>query len=70
MVDRVHAAEQVGEQVAVAGVALEEVGPGRQVGGPAALVDRRGQRVEDDDVMAEGQQPVAGVRPDEPRARR
>ena len=68
MVDRVHPAEQVGEQIAVAGVTLVEVGPGAEVRGLAFPVHRRVQRVEDHDLMAEIEEAVAGVGSDEPRA--
>ena len=66
MVDRVHPAQQVGEQVPVADVALVEVDLGAQVGGLAPVpVHWLGERVQHHDVMAEAEQPVAGVRPDE-----
>ena len=68
VVDGVDPAQQVGEQVAVADVALVEVGPGAQVRGLSVPVYRRGQRVEHDDVVPEREQPVAGVRADEPGA--
>jgi hypothetical protein len=68
VVDRVDPAQQVRHQVAVAGVALVEVGAGTEVAGPAAAVHGRGQRVEHDDVVAAREQPVAGVRADEPGA--
>ena len=54
VVHRVHPPEQVGEQIAVTHVALEEVGPGNHVGGLTPLVDRRDQCVEDYDLVAEG----------------
>ena len=66
--DRVAPAQQVGEQLPVAHVADEQVGPGREVGGPAVAVHRRRQRVEHDHVVAELDEPVAGVRADEPRS--
>ena len=53
MVDGVYAAEQVGEQIAIAGVALVEVDLGTRYAGPPVAVYRRSQRVEDDDVMSE-----------------
>ena len=68
MVDGVYPAQEVGDQVAVAGVALVEVGSGAQVRRLPVPVDRRGQRVEHDDFVPERQQPVAGVRSDEPGA--
>ena len=68
VVDGVHPAQEVREQVAVADVALVEVDLRAQVRGPPVPVHRRGQRVEHDDVMPERQEPVAGVRADEPGA--
>ena len=67
MVDGVNAAQEVRDEVAVAGVALVEVDLGTQVRGPPIPVYRRGQRVEHDDVVPEREEPVAGVRSDEPR---
>ena len=61
MVDRVHPAQEVGEEVAVANVAFVEVCFGAQVGGLAIPVDGRREGVEDHDVVAEGQEPVARV---------
>ena len=66
MVDGINAAQKVGDQVAVAGVALVEVCPGSQVRRPPVPVDRPGQRVEHDDLVSQRQQPVARVRADEP----
>ena len=66
MVDGIHAAQKVGDQIAVAGVTLVEVDFGTQVRRLPVLVDRRGQRVEHDDLVSKRQQPVARVRTDEP----
>ena len=66
MVDGINATQKVGDQVAVAGVALVEVCPGSQVRRPPVPVDRLGQRVEHDDLVSQRQQPVARVRADEP----
>src|SRR5262249_60246462 len=63
-----NAAQEVGEQVAVAGVALIEVSLRAQVRGWSVPVYRRGQCVQDDNIVPERQEPVAGVRPDEPGA--
>ena len=61
MVDRVDPPQEVGDQLAVAGVALVEVDLGVELRRLAGPVYRRGQRVEDDDVMAERDQAVTGV---------
>ena len=54
MVDGVHPAQQVGEQLAVADITLVEVDLGTQIGGLAAVpVHWLGQRVQHDEVMPE-----------------
>ena len=61
VVDRVGPPQEVGDQLAVAGVALVEVDLRAELRRLAGPVYRRGQRVEDDDVMAERDQAVTGV---------
>ena len=68
VVHGVDAAQEVGEQVTVTDVALVEVDLGAQVRRLPVPVYRRRQRVEHHDFVAQRQQPVAGVRADEPGA--
>ena len=68
MVNGVHAAQEVGEQIAVAGVTLVEVRFGTQVCRVPVPVYRRRQRIEHHDFVAQRQQPVTGMRADEPGA--
>ena len=52
VVDGIHAAQKVRDQVAVTGVALVEVRSRSQVRRPPVPVHRPGQRVEHGDLMA------------------
>ena len=65
MVHGVDSAQKVPQQVLVADVTLVEVDVGVQVGGRPTSVDRRRQRVEDDDLVTELEEPVGGVGADE-----
>ena len=62
MVDRIDPAQEVGEKVAVADVALVEFHLRAEVLWPPAPVYGGGQRVQDDNLMAKRQEPVAGMR--------
>ena len=53
MVNGVDAAQQVGEKVPVAGVALVEVDPRAEVRRASVPVYRLSQRVQDEDVVSE-----------------
>jgi hypothetical protein len=53
VVDGVYAAQEISDEVAVAGVALVEIDPGTEVSRAPTPVYRRGQCVEHDDVVSE-----------------
>ncbi len=66
VVDGVHPAQEVGDEIAVADVADEEFDAGGEIVGLAVAMYGGGQRVQHDHVVAESDQTIAGVGSDEP----